>query len=54
MLFGGLISYRTNRQNTVTTLTTEAELLALSQTARKYIYIFRLFEALTFKLNKPL
>jgi hypothetical protein len=54
MLFGGLISYRANRQNTVITLTIEAELLALSQTARKYIYISRLFEALTFKLNKPL
>jgi hypothetical protein len=54
MLFGGLISYRANRQNTVTTLTTDAKLLALSQTARKCIYIFRLFEALTLKLNKPL
>jgi hypothetical protein len=47
-------SYRANHQNTVTTLTTEAELLALSQIARKCIYISRLFEALTFKLNEPL
>jgi hypothetical protein len=54
MLFGGLISYRANRQDTVTTLITEAELLALSQTARECIYMFRLFEALTLKLNKPL
>jgi hypothetical protein len=54
MLFGGLISYRANRQDTVTTSTTEAELLALSQTARECIYISRLFEALTLKLNEPL
>jgi hypothetical protein len=54
MLFGGLISYRANRQDTVTTSTTEAELLALSQIAREYIYISRLFEALTLKLNEPL
>jgi hypothetical protein len=54
MLFGGLISYRANRQNTVTTLTTEAKLLALSQIARECIYMSKLFEALTFKLNKPL
>jgi hypothetical protein len=54
MLFRKLISYRANRQNTVTTLTTEAKLLALSQTARKYIYISRLFEALTLKLNELL
>jgi hypothetical protein len=54
MLFRGLISYRANRQDTVITLTTEAELLALSQAARKCIYMARLFEALTLKLNKPL
>jgi hypothetical protein len=54
MLFGGLISYRANPQNTVITLTTEAELLALSQAARECIYIARLFEALTLKFNKPL
>jgi hypothetical protein len=54
MLFGGLISYRANRQNTIITLTTEAELLALSQAAWECIYIARLFEALTLKLNKPL
>jgi hypothetical protein len=54
MLFGGLISYRANRQNTITTSIIEAELLALSQTVREYIYVFRLFETLTFKLNEPL
>jgi hypothetical protein len=46
MLFRGLTSYRANRQNTVTTLTTEAELLALSQIARKYIYIAKLSDGL--------
>jgi hypothetical protein len=54
MLFEKLINYRANRQNTVTTSTTEAKLLALSQIAQKYIYISRLFEALVLKLNKPL
>ena len=32
-LFGGLIGWRANKQETVTTSTTEAELLALSQAA---------------------
>jgi hypothetical protein len=54
MLFGGLISYWANRQDAITTLTTEVELLALSQAARECIYMARLFEALTLKFNKPL
>ena len=32
-LFGGTVGWRANKQATVTTLTTEAELLALSQVA---------------------
>jgi hypothetical protein len=54
MLFGELISYRANRQNTVITSTTEAELLAFLQADRECIYMAKLFEALTLKLNKPL
>src|SRR5438034_11846554 len=38
-LFGDLVGWQANKQNTVTTSTTEAELLALSQAAREEIYI---------------
>jgi hypothetical protein len=54
MLFGGLISWRANKQDIVTTLSTEAKLLALSQTAREALFIGRLFHALTLELDKPM
>ena len=38
----------------VTTLSTEAKLLALSQTAKEAIFISRLFKAMTLRLNEPL
>jgi hypothetical protein len=41
-LFGGLISWRANKQDTVTTSTTEAKLLALAQAAKKSIYVNKL------------
>jgi hypothetical protein len=41
-LFGGLISWRANKQNTITTLITEAELLALAQAAKKSMYVNKL------------
>jgi len=50
-LFGGLIGWRANKQDTVTTSTTEAELLALSQAAKESIYISRLLEELTIQLD---
>jgi hypothetical protein len=53
-LFGGPIAWRANKQVTVTTSSTEAELLALSQTAKEAIFIRRLFKAMTLKLNEPL
>jgi hypothetical protein len=37
-LFGGPIAWRANKQDTVTTSSTEAELLALSQTAKEAIF----------------
>ena len=49
-LFNGLIAWRANKQDTVTTSTTEAELLALSQVAKEAIYISRLLEELGIKL----
>jgi hypothetical protein len=53
-LFGGPIAWRANKQDTVTTSSTEAELLALSQTAKETIYISRLLTALSLELDEPL
>lgn len=53
-LFGGPIGWRANKQDTVTTSSTEAELLALSQAAKEAIFTSRLFKAMTLKLNEPL
>lgn len=50
-LFGGLIGWRANKQNTVTTSTTEAELLALSQAAKEAIFASRLITALRVDLS---
>jgi hypothetical protein len=46
--------WRANKRDTVTTSSTEAELLALPQTAKEAIFIRRLFKAMTLKLNGPL
>jgi hypothetical protein len=54
MLFGGPIAWRANKQDTVTTSSTEAELLALSQTAKEAIFLSRLFKAMTLRLKEPL
>ena len=51
-LFGGLIGWRANKQDTVTTSTTEAELLALSQAAKEGQYISRLLRELTVQLDQ--
>ena len=53
-LFGGPIAWRANKQDTVTTSSTEAELLALSQTAKEAIFLSRLLKAMTLKLYEPL
>jgi hypothetical protein len=50
-LFNGLIGWRANKQDTVTTSTTESELLALSQAAKEGQYIGRLLQELTVKLD---
>lgn len=54
MLFGGAIAWKANKQDTVTTSTTEAELLALSQTAKEAIFLSRLLKALNLRLDTPL
>ena len=58
MLFGGPIDWRAAKQKTVTTSTTEAELLALSHTTKDYLWWKRLFSSLELDLeeadNKPI
>ncbi|KAL2137577.1 hypothetical protein VTI28DRAFT_8991 [Corynascus sepedonium] len=51
-LFGGLIAWRANKQDTVTTSTTEAELLALSQTTKEGMYVSRLLRELGVELDE--
>ena len=53
-LFGGAVAWRANKQDTVTTSSTEAELLAVSQTAREAIYLSRLMKTLTLVLPEAL
>ena len=50
-LFGGLIAWKANKQDTVTTSTTEAELLALSQVAKEALFISRLLRELQINLD---
>jgi hypothetical protein len=54
LLFGEPIAWKANKQDIITTLSTEAELLALSQTAKEAIFISYLLKALILKLNEPL
>jgi hypothetical protein len=50
-LFGGLIGWRANKQDTITTLITEAKLLALAQAAKESMYVNRLLQELTIDLD---
>ena len=51
-LFGGPIDWRCTKQKTVTTSTTEAELLALSHTAKELYWWQRIFTALHLDLDE--
>ena len=53
-LFGGLIAWKANKQDTVTTSTTEAELLALSQVAKEALFTSRLLRELKINLSNSL
>ena len=53
-LFGGLIAWKASKQDTVTTSTTEAELLALSQVAKEAIFISRLLTELKVQLTNSM
>jgi hypothetical protein len=50
-LFGGIVGWQANKQSTVTTSTTKAELLALSQAACKSEFVSRLLHELTIGLD---
>jgi hypothetical protein len=50
-LFGGLIGWRANKQDTITTSTTEAKLLALAQAAKKSMYVSKLLQKLIIDFN---
>ena len=50
-LFGGTIDWKASKQATVTTSSTEAELLSLSQAARESMFVMRLITELTVKLD---
>ena len=50
-LFGGAIIWKAARQTTVTTSTTEAELLALEHVAKELMALKRLLKELTLQLN---
>ncbi|TIC93799.1 Retrovirus-related Pol polyprotein from transposon TNT 1-94 [Colletotrichum higginsianum] len=53
-LFGGLVAWRANKQDTVTTSTTEAELLALTQAAKEALFASRLISRLQVQLPSEL
>lgn len=53
-LFGGAVAWRANKQDMVATSSTEAELLAISQTAKEAIYLSRMMKALNLSLPEPL
>jgi hypothetical protein len=50
-LYGGLIGWRANKQDTIIILTTKAELLALAQAAKESIYVSRLLQELIIDFN---
>lgn len=50
-LFGGLIDWHSTKQKSVTTSTTEAELLALSYAAKQLLYYKRMFKEIELELN---
>ena len=50
-LFGGTIHYKATKQKIVTIFSTKVELLALSLTAKEYLYWVRFFENIYLELE---
>lgn len=53
-LFGDSVAWRTNKQDTITTLSTKVELLIILQTAKKAIYFSCLIQMLMLVFSEPL
>ena len=53
-LFGGPIDWKASKQATVTTSSTEAELLSLSETARQAVWWNRFFDSIDFHTDQDL
>lgn len=53
-LFGEAVAWRANKQDTVTNLSTEAELLAILQTAKEEIYLSYLMQPLKLVISEVL
>lgn len=51
ILYGGIVHYKATKQKTVTTSSTESELLAVSLLAKEFIWWMRLYEYLQLDLN---
>jgi len=54
MFLGGCVTWNASKQDTVTTSTTEAELLALASTAKESIFLGRLLSQLNARLEAPI
>lgn len=52
-LFHGIIYWKAIKQKTVTTSSTEVELLAITVTAKEYIWWIRLFKHLNVEIDSP-
>ena len=53
-LFDGAVTWRANKQDTVTTSSTEDELLAISKTVKEAIYLSCLIQALNLVIPEAL
>ena len=52
-LLGGTIGWRATKQDTVTTSTTEAELLALANAAKEVLFTERILKGLSLRFDRP-
>ena len=52
-LFNGMIDWKASKQRTVTTSSTEAELLAISAAGKELIWWTRFFQSINFHLDHP-
>jgi hypothetical protein len=53
-LFGGLIGWRANKQNTIITSVIKAELLALAQAVKELMYVSKLLQEFIIDFNNQI